>query len=1674
MPHSANRSRARRALYVLVVAALVPLAAASIAYGQAEVTTNQLDYYPGDVVVVTGSGFWPGESVSLRLVQYPTLHDPLVFYAKADSTGAFQNSDYTVQDEDLATSFDLTVTGLSSGLVATTFFTDSPKVGSVTVTPLSSLLCSNTGGSATYTITVNRGSGGGSSGSFTANLSITSALPPGVTASFSPNPVSFTSSQDTRTATLTLSASGAVAAGTTGFTVRAATSANDFATGTEVVSVNAAPTITPPAAITRNNAPGQCGATVTFAATATGSPAPVVSYSPASGSIFPVGTTTVTATATNSCGSGSATFTVTVVDTEKPAITVADLTRSTDPGACAATIATLEASASDNCPGVTLAGTRSDAAPLSAAFPKGVTTITWVATDAHGNTASAAQQVTVNDTENPEVTAPAGLNPSTGPGASVCGVSVSDATLGSATASDNCAVSVERTGVPAGNFFPVGTTTITYTATDPSGNTAVATQTVTVADDTAPSITTGSLAFDSDAGSCAAAVASLQTTADDNCGVSSLVGTRSDAAALNDPYPVGSTTITWVATDIHGNTSSATQTVKVADHENPVVATADITTSNDPGVCAATVDPNTTAADNCGLASLVGTRGDGLALTDPFPKGTTTISWLATDVHGNTSSATQSIAVNDTEKPTISAPASFTLETGPDATQCGLVVLSVGDAAAQDNCEVTVERSGVPAGNFFPVGATTITHTARDASGNTASATHTVTIVDTTPPTITASNLSLETDPGSCEANVASLGTTAGDNCGVNDLTGTRSDGAALAAAFPKGTTTITWVATDIHGNTSSATQTVTVTDDENPTISVSNLSLTTDAGSCTASIASLGATAADNCAVSSFVGTRGDGRTLSDPFPQGSTTITWLATDTSGNTAGATQYVMVADTEHPTLTAPAPLNLTTGPGSQTCGVGVGNAALGTPVAHDNCAVDVTVTGIPVGNLFPVGTTTITYTAKDPSGNTTVATQTVTVVDDTPPSISGGESTHSTDHGSCGATLTGITPAATDNCGMQSVTGVRSDGLGLSDAFPVGLTTITWTATDVHGNTATAASKIHVEDHEAPSIAAPAAVQAVTGPGARICGAVITDAALGQPVATDNCSVVMTRSGVPADHLFPVGTTTITWTATDPSGNASSATQVVTVADDTPPTLSVPAALSLGTGPTATTCGLVVPDAMLGSASATDNCSVTLTRTGVPAGNAFPKGTTTITYTAVDPSGNRVSATQLVTISDTTPPRVTAADITRGTDAGICGAAIASLGASATDNCGTPTLTGVRSDSRPLTDPYPKGVTTILWTATDGSGITAAVTQTITIQNAAPAAAITAPVSGFVLPVGTPVTLAGSFTDEAGDVHTATWTCDALTCPASVNEDARTVSGSMTFAAPGVYLLKLTVTDGCGQSSTATAVSGLDAMVVVYDPSAGFVTGGGWIQSPAGSYPTNPSLTGRANFGFVSKYKKGMTVPTGETEFQFKAGDLNFHSATYDWLVISGARAQYKGTGTINGAGTYGFLLSSIDGQMPGGGGSDKFRIKITDRASGETVYDNMMGAPDSAAASTVLGGGSIQIQTQGGKSGSFDATADAAMPAVSGLAQNRPNPFNPETTLRFAVARSGHASLRIFNARGALVRTLVDGTMEPGTHEVRWNGIDQHGGRVPSGVYYALFQAPDGARNRIRMVLIK
>jgi hypothetical protein len=213
--------------------------------------------------------------------------------------------------------------------------------------------------------------------------------------------------------------------------------------------------------------------------------------------------------------------------------------------------------------------------------------------------------------------------------------------------------------------------------------------------------------------------------------------------------------------------------------------------------------------------------------------------------------------------------------------------------------------------------------------------------------------------------------------------------------------------------------------------------------------------------------------------------------------------------------------------------------------------------------------------------------------------------------------------------------------------------------------------------------------------------------------------------------------------------------------------------------------------------------------------------------------------------------------------------------------------------------------------------------------------------------INTAILFDGSLsTDADGDPLTYAWTFG----------DGSTGTGvapSHSYTAAGIYDVCLTVNDGTVDSASACT------MAVVYDPSAGFVTGGGWFNSPAGAYIVDPSLTGKATFGFVSKYLKGAALPTGTTQFQFNVAGFSFYSETYEWLVVSKDKvtAQFKGSGTVNGTldpngNPYKFMLWAGDGAL------DTFRIKIWWEADGveNVVYDNGFNQP--------IGAGNIVVHT--------------------------------------------------------------------------------------------------------------
>jgi hypothetical protein len=406
--------------------------------------------------------------------------------------------------------------------------------------------------------------------------------------------------------------------------------------------------------------------------------------------------------------------------------------------------------------------------------------------------------------------------------------------------------------------------------------------------------------------------------------------------------------------------------------------------------------------------------------------------------------------------------------------------------------------------------------------------------------------------------------------------------------------------------------------------------------------------------------------------------------------------------------------------------------------------------------------------------------------------------------------------------------------------------------------------------------------------------------------------------------------------------------------DVTPPVLSLPDELVIeATSP----AGVVVNYTATGTDDVdgyvTVNCSQS-------SGSLFAFGATTVNCSASDQSGNSATGSFTVNVVNS-PPTANAGgtyQVNEGGSVLLSGTGSDPEGrllvyAWDLDNNGTFETAGqsVMFSAAEL-DGFAGSNRILKLQVTDIAGATATSTATVNVLNDAPT------ITGLTGPtapqsVNTPVNISVSHTDPAGALDSYTVTTDW--------GDGKTDNGtSHVYTTAGVYRVKVVVSDEDGGVSAEKQFE----YVVVFDPSAGFVTGGGWIMSPMGAYKADPTLAGKAMFGFVSKYQKGTNQLTGDTQFQFHAGDFRFTSDSYEWLVIAGAKAQYKGTGTVNGVSGYSFILTATDGQVNGGGGVDKFRIKIWN--AGGVVYDNVMSVSDKIdeANPQAIGGGNIIIQS--------------------------------------------------------------------------------------------------------------
>ncbi|MGK0189391.1 MAG: hypothetical protein ACI9R3_005208 [Verrucomicrobiales bacterium] len=766
-------------------------------------------------------------------------------------------------------------------------------------------------------------------------------------------------------------------------------------------------------------------------------------------------------------------------------------------------------------------------ASFSVTLPVDVVPGRWVtatATDFEGNTSEFSAARIVID----------GVAPVIG-GVPANVVTTTDAALPTAavnwtapTASDNLAVT-SFTGTHApGNAFPVGVTTVTYTARDAAGNETSASFTVTVSDPEAPVINgiPADISGGTDTAVATAAVSWTPPAASDNVAVVTFVSTHPSGTV----FALGVTTVTYTATDAAGNSTSASFSVMISDLEGPVFSgvPANIQMGTAPGLATAAVSwGEPVATDNVLLAEVTGSHAPGVT----FALGSTVVTYTARDAVGNATSVSFSVTVVDAEAPVITGtPANITL---PTELGKATAVATWTPPSASDNVGVVTFTGSHTSGTAFPVGVTTVSYTATDAAGNATTAAFTVTVADQETPLITGVPTDIDqlTDAGKPTAVVTWTEPSASDNVGVTLFSPTHTSG----SEFSLGATTVIYTARDAAGNEKTASFTVTIRDAEAPIISglSANIMQATDAGKATAVVNWSAPTITDNVGVTATGSTQSPGAT----FPLGDTIVSYTASDAAGNETSGSFTVTVEDREAPVISGlPISMTMLTDEGKATA-----VAEWVEPTATDNVAVDSFAPSHPSGAALPIGITVVIYTARDAAGNEITATFNITVTDGEPPVIASVplDIVVLTDAGKATAVVNWTAPTATDNVGVTSLSSTHAPGA----VFPVGATEVTYTAIDAAGNEALASFTVTVADGEKPVIAGmPAEVSLVT-----IAGQTSAVATWTEPSASDNVGVTSFVGSPVSGSEFPVGTTTVTYTASDAAGNEASASFLVTV-----------------------------------------------------------------------------------------------------------------------------------------------------------------------------------------------------------------------------------------------------------------------------------------------------------------------------------------------------------------------------------------------------------------------------------------------------------------------------------------------------------------------------------------------
>ncbi len=895
-----------------------------------------------------------------------------------------------------------------------------------------------------------------------------------------------------------------------------------------------------------------------------------------------------------------------------------------------------------------------------------IITRTWTVADNCGNTTTKDQIITITDTISPVIVCAPDVN----------GVADNDecnatgVDLGTTTATDNCQVAsivgVRSDGLPLTNPFPVGVTTITWTATDGCGNTATCIQTVNMIDgiNQPPVITCpDNVVQPASANNCYLEnVVIPNPVATDNCEVATISWVMTGATTGASPltgfnyvggltFNVGVTNVTYMATDSAGNYATCVFTVTVEDVVDPVInisSCQNVTDSALPGTCIripgtlSDPDYSDTCWDDADLTlswTMTGATtgsGFGSVADSTFNVGVTTVTYTVADPDGNQDQCSFTVTILDATAPVIDMASCANVSETADPGNCTKIPATIGDPVYSDNCydnseltltyTITGATTGSGSGTVnnvtFNVGVSTVIYTVTDPDNNSATCSFTVTIIDVTDPEVDLTNcvdVSDVADPGNCtKVSALLIDPEYSDTCWDDTdltlswtMTGATTGsgfGTVTDSAFNVGVTTVTYTVTDPDGNTDDCTFTVTIVDVTPPSVGIEGCEDVTDV------------TDASNCNV-----VPGE---IKDPVYSDTC---WDITD---------------------------LTISWSMTGATSGSGTGSVK---------------------GQLFNAGVTTVTYTVTDPDGNEATCDFTVTIIPFNPPQFQAGcppDVTGTTDDGVCGANLTIPDPDIDDPCTVGYT--VTNDFNGTDNAsgfYPVGTTQVVWTIAPTVGTPTTCTQTVTVTDDEAPKITTcpvtrnfnDCSTTTLTGPAysetvANSTYAEFSDATNGG-VATDNCAIVaVTYVDVASGTDCPI-TITRTWTVYDAAGLSASCDQIINIGETTPPVVNC-----INDTTIASEFNQTYRDYAIPVFSYSDNCTPTIeieiswVMTGVTTGSGtgiipspyrFNQGLTTVTYTFTDNCGNETICDFTIFVMfppdiDCIPPK------NYTTDAGVC------------------------------------------------------------------------------------------------------------------------------------------------------------------------------------------------------------------------------------------------------------------------------------------------------------------------------------------------------------------------------------------------------------------------------------